>query len=263
MSTRNDYLPCKCWFENGKLHRAYFAYDNDPESPREWDNLSVIVNASGYNLCGRGDIETDDIEDWLIAETGINEDWYYNNKKRYGGIEKLVEKFIKEKCAAFTYVSVYDHSGICVYSGYCRGWDYSAIGFAYIPKDSKEVRSYRRSHTAEETKKWAEEILEGEIHTLDQWCRGEVYGCVTEEYDTELEQWDKWSGDSCWGYYLGNDEEKDAINIIKEFSGNNELLDENVVLQAIEEGNLDVLQGQQLIVFEFDVSAESTVKEIA
>lgn len=147
--------------------------------------------------------------------------------------------------------------------GYCRGWDYSAIGFAYIPKDSKEVRNYRRSHTAEETKKWAEEILEGEIHTLDQWCRGEVYGCVTEEYDTELEQWDNWSGDSCWGYYLGNDEEKDAINIIKEFSGNNELLDEDVVLQAIEEGNLDVLQGQQLIVFEFDVPAESTVKEIA
>ena len=253
--TKNDYLPTQCWFEkDGTLMRGYFCYDENAESPREWDNLSVIVNASRYNLCGRGDIETDDIEEWLINETGINEDWYYANKKRYGGIDGLVQKFIKEKCAAFTYVSVYDHSGICVYAGYCSGWDYSAIGFAYIPKDNKEVKSYRRSHTAEETKKWAEEILDGEIHTLDQWCRGDVYGCVTEAYDEELGEWDKWSGDSCWGYFLDDattdSEYKDAISIIKDFSGDRPLIDEKVVEVALENNELDVLRGQQLLDFE-------------
>lgn len=252
--TKNDYLPSKCWFENGKLMRGYFCYDENAENPRDWDNLSIIVNASKYGICGRGDIEVKDIEEWLIAETGINEEWYYANYKRYGGIDGLIEKFKREKCAAFTFVSVYDHSGICIYSGYCRGWDYSCVGFAYVPKDSKEVKDYRKTHTAEETKKWAEEVTDAELHTLDQWCRGDVYGCVTEEYDFDNHEWDKYSGDSCWGYFLNDatckSEEEDAINIIKDFAGSDtKLYDEKVIEDALNDNTLDVLLGQK--VFEF------------
>jgi hypothetical protein len=252
--TKNDYLPTKCWFENdGTLMRGYFVYDENADSPRDWDNLGIIVNASRYNLCGHHDIETNSIEEWLINETGINEEWYYNNKERYGGIDALLEKFQNEKCAAFTFISVYDHSGICVYAGYCTGWDYSAVGFAYIPKNSKEVKSYRKGHSAEETKDWANRVLEGEIHDLDNWCRGNVYGCVTEEYNEELEEWDVFSGDSCYGYYLNDtsseSEEKDAINIIKDFAGDHKLFDYEEVESAIENKSLDVLKGQLLFDF--------------
>lgn len=249
MSNKNEYLPCKCWFEKGELHRAYFEYDEDCyDSPRDWDNLSIIVNASRYNLCGSNDVVTNDIEEWLIKETGIKEDWYYKNYKRYGGLDGLINKFQKEKCIAFTYLSVYDHSGICVYCGYERGWDTSAVGFAYVPKDSDEVKSYRRTSSLEETKKWANEVLESEIHTLDQYVRGDVYGVITEVYDEETKEWNR--EESLWDIYLDSKSEEDsAISYIKEYSGDAELLDEKVVLEAIENNTLDVLQGQNVLVF--------------
>lgn len=262
MGTRNDYLPCKCWFENGKLHRAFFEYDDCPEHPRDFSEpLSVIVNASKYNLGGSSDIDIKRYggEDWLISETGINEDWYYANKERYGGIEGLAYKFEKEKCMAFEWLTVYDHSGITVSCGRGSGWDYSWVGFVYVPKDNADVKAYRKNHTLEETKKWASDVLHAEIEELDKYCRGDVYGCIDEVYDAETETWER--NDSCWNYYVDND--KEAIDIIEEFSGDNELFDEDVVLQAIEEGNLDVLQGQQLIVFEFEVPADTSIKETA
>jgi len=252
MGYKNDYLPTKCWFENGTLHRAFFEYDDCCyESPRDWCNLSVFVNASSYKLCGKNDEETDDLEQWLINATGINEDWYWSNRERYGGIDGLIKKFRKEKCVAFSYLSVYDHSGICLYSGYCRGWDYSAVGFAYIPKDNDEVKAYRKGHSKEETEKWAEKNLENEIHIMDNYIRGDVYGCVEEVYDPETESWG--TENSCWGYYLDDSttesKEKDAIEIIKEFSGNAKLFDWKDVKKALGDNTLDVLLGQK--VFDF------------
>lgn len=251
---KNDYLPTKCWFDGGKLMRGYFCYDECAESPREWDNLSVIVNASKYNLCGRHDVKTNDIEGWLIRETGINEEWYQRNYKRYGGIEGLIEKFRKEKCAAFSYITVYDHSGISVYCGYERGWDNTIAGFAYISKDNEEVKAYRKGHSKKETEEWADKMLECEIHVLNQWVNGNVYGCVTEEYNFEENEWDSYSGDSCWNYFLDDttceSEEKDALDIIREFAGRDtKLYDMDVIEQALEDNTIDVLLGQK--VFEF------------
>ena len=251
---KNEYLPTKCWFEDGVLKRAYFVHDEDCwDTPRNWDNLSIIVNAGyrHYDIGGRKDEKTDDIEEWLINATGINEDWYWANKERYGGIEGLIEKFRKEKCAAFQYLSVYDHSSITVFCGYARGWDYSAIGFAYIPKDNEEVKSYRKTHSKKETDEWAEKMIKGEIHILDQYVRGEVYGCVIDTYNEEEEDWEEHT-DSCWGYYLNDEtcesEEKDAIEIIKEFSGHDtKLYDMEEIETAIENGTLDVLNGQILL----------------
>ena len=64
----------------------------------------------------------------------------------------------------------------------------------------------------------------------------------------------EYSGDSCYGYYLDDtsceSEEKDAINIIKEFAGDHELFDYEEVESAIENKSLDVLKGQLLFDFE-------------
>ena len=99
-----DYYPTMYWNKQGVIHRAFYEYEEFAENPRDWlEPLSTIVNASKYALCSDSDDSVKDIEDWLIAETGINEDWYENNYKRYSGINGLLNKFIKEKCIAFAY----------------------------------------------------------------------------------------------------------------------------------------------------------------
>lgn len=259
MSNKNDYFPTKYWFKNGTLHRAFFEYEEWAENPRNFfEPLSVIVNASKYGLCGSCDIECNDIEEWLIRETGINEDWYWNNRKRYGGIEGLISKFIKEKCVAFEYLTVYDHSGITVSCGYCRGWDYSNIGFVYVPKDSDEVKSYRKGHTKKETEEWASKNIHAEIHELDQWCRGDVYCMVEETYDEESQEWEM--TDSLGMIWLDDEttqkERECAISHIKEyFSGKAELFDEEIINKALESNTLDLLQGQQSFDFMKEIAS--------
>lgn len=252
MGYKNEYLPTKCWFENEQLHRAFFEYEEDIfDSPREWDNMGIIVNASSYNLCGPNDEVCNDIEDWLIHETGINEDWYYNNKKRYGGIDGLINKFIKEKCAAFQFISVYDHSGISVSCGLSYGWDYSQVGFIYVPKDNNEIKTYRKSHSIAETKEYANKIIEGEIQILNDYVQGNVYCCIHEVYDEESGSWS--TEDTLGDIYLTSDtrdqEQAYALEYIKEYSREHELYDWKVIEDAIKNNTLDVLQGQR--VFEF------------
>lgn len=248
---KNEYLPTKCWFKNGELHRAYYVYDEYvDESPRDWNPLSIIVNASGYSLCGKDDISTNDIEEWLIRETGINEEWYWNNKERYGGIDRLIEKFKKEKCVAFSYLSVYDHSGVSVFCGYARGWDYSAIGFVYVPKDCDEVKADRKTHSLKETEEWADKLMHSEIECLNQYVSGEVYGVIEEVYDTETDSWDE--VDSVFGIYLDPHNEKEsALQTIKDNYGTViEFFDMDEIETAIKNNTLDVYNGQILLPME-------------
>ena len=255
MSTINNYLPVKYWLDkNETLHKAYFEYDEDCyDSPREWDNLGIIVNASHYSITGENDIQTDDIEDWLIQETGINEDWYYNNRKRYGGVNGLIKKFIKEKCIAFKYLSVYEHSGITIHCGKSYGWDYSNVGFIYIPKDNQEVKDYIRTEGKIKTEDWADKVLESEVRSLRDCLEGNVYTLVDEVYNDESGVWEY--NDSVGNIYLSSDtseeEENLAIGEIKGFfSGKADFLDNDNVEKAIENGEMDIIRGQLTLNFE-------------
>lgn len=254
MGNKNEYLPTKCWFDkDGTLHRAFYEYEEYLENPRSgWDCfLGVIVNASSYGLCGNSDEEVNDIEEWLISKTGINEDWYWNNHKRYG-MNGLIKKFIKEQCIAFEYLSVYDHSGISVSCGKAYGWDYSNVGFIYVPKNSDEAKHYMRTHTRAETEKWAEEIIKGEIELLDDCCQGNVYVLVDEIYNEETGEWE--DNDFLGQMYLTTSDRNKryemAIDEIKgNMSGQYELLDWDKVEDAINDNTLDVLKGQLLFDF--------------
>ena len=257
MGIKSEYLPTEYWTDSeGSLHRAYFEYEDGlmSESPREWSNLTVIVNASSYCLTGSNDVSVKDIEEYLIQETGINENWYYSNYRRYGGVKSLIEKFRKEKCIAFEYLSVYDHSGITVRCGLGSGWDVSNVGFVYVPKDSAEVKDYMKKHGKEETEKWAKSMLEGEVRTLADYCEGNVYCLVHEKYDEEFSSWEV--EDTLGDVYLTSDtcdgEMENARNCIKDncaYSGC-KFITETEVNKAIEENTLDVLlHGQKILQF--------------
>lgn len=251
MGNKNDYLPTCYWIEENSLHRAFYNYSEDVwDSPRDWDNLGTIVNFSGYSIAGDSDITAKDSEDWLLSKTGINSDWYYSHQDY--GIDGLLKKFTKQ-CAAFLFLSIYDHSGISIHCGKNYGWDWSNIGFIYIPKDNKEFLDKVAEIGLKKAKEWAEKVLRSEIQILDDYLQGSVFTLVKETYNTEFKEWEQ--VDILEDVYLTSDsweeEKKLAEDVIKgNFSGNAEFITENIALNAIYHKELDILLGQNVFNFE-------------
>lgn len=241
--SRNKYLDMFYWQEDGDFYRAYFENCDFAKNPRDFDEpLGKIVNASKYCINGRNDEFTDNPEEWLIYETGINQDWYesHNNYTQ----EDLLTKF-KKQCLACFPISIYDHSGITVSIGYRYGWDCSNIGYIYVKKDNPEVVDYRKKHTLAETKEWAEKILEAEIKALDDWCVGNVYNIVKEKLDQEIGVWEY--DESCCEIYF--DENYKEFECVKDIYGNHEFITEKEFDRLYNNNLLDTVKGQR--VFEF------------
>jgi hypothetical protein len=224
-----DFLPCKAWIYNGDIYRAYFVNDECPESPREWDNTSVMVDFSRYHIGDENPREN--CEEWLIRETGIDGNWYDSHRDSYG-MDGLIKRFQREKCRAFSFLSIYDHSGISLYEGSGSGWDTSCIGFAYVPMSEKL------------TKEEAEKAISSEIKTYNMFLEGSVYDCIVEKLVNG-----EWKlSDALGGNYINN--EKDAIEVISSyFSGKAELKDADDLLDEIDEKGLDVVAYGQTELF--------------
>lgn len=252
MGIKSDYLPTRYWIADDKIYRAFYEYEDYPSHVRDLcDNLGIIVNFSSYCLCGNNDedVRPQDIEEWLLSHVDINEDWYESHRNY--GIDGLLNKFIKEKCAAFQYISIYDHSGISVRCGKAYGWDYSNVGFIYVPKNSKELNATYKNPNSKKAKEWAERIIQEEIKILDDYCQGNIYCLVSESYNPESEEWE--IEDSLGCMYLTSDtwaeEQKLAEDKIKyNLSGESTFIDEKTVIKAIESNLIDVLMGQQLLI---------------
>lgn len=157
--------------ENGKFIAEIF-YDNDPESPRDWDNLGTfIVKSNRYFSGDKNNI--------------INFDDYNS----YDEVKKELEKQNYIVVPVFAYV----HSGVTVNTtGFSCPWDSSQCGFIVVSKEKiKKEYSWKKlsSKRIEEIK----EYLIGEIETFDQYLQGDVYGYKIYENGEEI--------DSCWGFY--------------------------------------------------------------
>lgn len=252
---RDTYLPCKYWIEKDELHRCFYEREEDLyESPRDWSNLGIIVNFSSYCITGSEDedVKNHDFEEWLLSHTDINESWYESHKKSYG-IDGLINKFIKEKCAAFQFLSIYDHSGITISCGLSHGWDYTNVGFIYVPKDSEEYLTEVKSVGTKKAKEWADDIIKGEIRILDDYLQGNVYCIIEEVYDTETKEWEQI--DSLGNVYLtsntwNEEQEAAAKEIAYNFSLKNKFIDETIILEAMKNNEIDVLYGQKMFKFE-------------
>ena len=166
-------------------------------------------------------LEWNDGKDYFgVDDNTPDEDLAYNyiNDELTNG-EKLM--LVEESGnVAILPISMYDHSGITLWLGSTQGhvdarWDCSSVGFAYIEKSKAEEEMPQHTQLPDidntDWKEWAYEMMEGEMHTYDQYVRGNVYGWVVENGEDDFE-------DSCWGY-IGDDEisrmieeAKDAID---------------------------------------------------
>jgi hypothetical protein len=152
--------------------------DEDPDNPRSWDNLGVMVCLHGrYNLGDNHEYRSKDFNGWDELEEQIK----YNNP---GCLIKPLY--------------LYDHSGITISTGpFSCPWDSGQIGFIFITQKSiNEVFDGNESR--------GEQCLIGEVETYDQYLRGDIYRFILRDKPCE-----KCSGpgeilDNCGGFYGNN-----------------------------------------------------------
>ena len=231
-------LPVRYWIANNDLHRAYYEWDRIPRnSPREWMPQSIVVNSTDYNLAGSRDVITDNLEEWLIEETGINKEWYESHRNTYG-LDGLVKKF-KKQCAAFSFIEVIEYYGE-FYS--VRTPDEITGAFIYIPKSNKNYQIFKTIGVEKATEN-ARFNLFWELNLLQDWLNGKVFSLVRETYNRELGEWEE--TERINDVYIGSDEEAEE-EIINNF-GDFKELEEDRVFRRINTNSLDVLFGQKLL----------------
>ncbi len=153
-------------------------YDNDPISPREWDNICIIH--IGHRSYSFGD-------------------------KSYNDYESIEEarKEARNNGDIVLPLYMYDHSGITIsLTPFSCRWDSGQVGFVQIPRE-KMLKEFNKKIFTKKLKEKALEIAKREVETLDSYICGNVYGFVINEYE-----------DSCWGYYSIEDALDEAKSII-------------------------------------------------
>lgn len=150
--------------------------DDQPESPREWDNLGTIIcDHSKYNL---GD---EQMEDYDVDEFGNWDDYKNHLNKEEGGIIALP-------------VYLYDHSDITISTEpFSCSWDSGQVGIIYVTLE--EIRKeYDVERVSKKLISRVLEVLKGEIKVYDQYLVGDVYGYIVEDENGD-------HVDSCWGFF--------------------------------------------------------------
>jgi len=167
-------------FRSGKIN---IRQDSCCDSPRDWDNLGVMVCFhKKYSLGDNHDLKHGDFKSWLQMEEHI---------------------WMELDAGVLMPLYLYDHGGITIsINPFSCPWDSGQVGFIYASKEAIR-KEYGKKHISKATLKKAQEILESEVEVYDQFIRGDVYGYQT--FDP--------NGDeihSCWGYY-GSDCEKNGL----------------------------------------------------
>lgn len=163
--------------------------DDNPESPREWDNLGkMICFHNRYDLGDKHDLQAKD---------------YTNGSE----IRAVLEA---RGAAVILPLFLYDHSGLRIKVGSFQGllpqghaeFDSGQIGFivAYRKDILKEfsVKRITKALLAQ-----VEDHLRSEVDTYDQFLRGDIYGyCIEDKEGGHV--------DSCWGIFGLDKARKDA-----------------------------------------------------
>jgi hypothetical protein len=149
--------------------------DEDPESPREWDNLGVMTCFHGrYNLGDETDLRS----------------------AMFNGWDELREHLEKEEGALHILpLFLMDHSGLTMSTGsFGCPWDSGQVGFIYTTAEKMKEMGTDEDNI--------EACLKAEVETYSQYLSGDVWGYVLYELKTcDLGHVHKEETDSCWGFY--------------------------------------------------------------
>lgn len=151
-------------------HRVVVEYDQDPESPREWDNVGTIV---------------------------LHERCRYSFGDETASMEELQE-INDDPNNIVLPVYLYDHGGITISTaGFSCPWDSGQVGIIYCTK-ARAIKEWGKKILTKKAREQAIKCLQGEIKDLDQYLTGTVYGFrVLDPNGDEI--------DSCWGFYGDSD----------------------------------------------------------
>ena len=172
---------------------------NDPESPREWDNVGTMVCwHSRYNLGDRQ--PTIDSADFLRDLAADHVGAYDPELISDHHLGRILDKHF-----LILPLYLFDHSGLSISTGgFSCPWDSGQVGYIYCEK-SHGIAECGDEETALKR-------LESEVSIYDDYLSGNVYGFVIEECETcetcEHEEWEH--VDSCFGFY-GSDPDKNGM----------------------------------------------------
>ena len=168
-----------------KNHEITIEYDENPESPRMWDNLCEIHH--WHKRCDLGDIRhtsTESVEEMLAIANRQNDIVMALHCYEHGGITISLQTF---------------------YGRLPQGhyeFDSGQAGFVVIRR-KKMLEEFNKKTFTAKLKKRAREIAEAEIKTFDAYLRGEIYGYIVDD-----------DGDSCWGFFSIEDAIDEAKSVI-------------------------------------------------
>lgn len=139
--------------------------DVNPENPRDWDNLGLMVCFHGrYDL---------------------------GDKHSFKSPEELQEFLAEEKPPVLLPLYLYDHGGISISTKSFIGraqhaeWDSGKVGYAYITRDTL-LKEFGIKRITAKLLAQATKILQAEVATYDQFLNGEVYNYTIEDVDGGL-----------------------------------------------------------------------------
>ena len=187
--------------------------DEYPNDPRNWSNVCTMVCwHRHYKLGDDHNFESpDEFMQHLYLDV-IGKHWCDEHES--DDWHDIYEELQKTDLVLIKQINLYDHSGITVSTSsrypYNDRWDSYCIGFIYVTK--KTIFKECGGITEENWKDRADEYLEGEMQTYNQYLIGDVYeyaltkkviyqekcphcGEVIREYE------DKEEVDSCCGFY--------------------------------------------------------------
>lgn len=143
-------------------------YDEDRESPREWDNLGTMVCWHRRSNLGDRTVRSQDFKD----------------------MEGLVASF---KARVLLPLYLYEHGGMTMRTyPFDDPWDSGQVGWIYTTTE-RTRKEYGECITME-IEDNIKAVLRAEVEIYDQYLAGDVYGYqVTDPQGKEVE--------SCWGFY--------------------------------------------------------------
>jgi len=174
------------------IHRGYtinIEVDEDPQNPREDDNLTVMACFhKRYQLGDKHNFKAND----------------------YGSTDELLAAIIKaEDPAVILPLYLYEHSGITMKTTPfdCR-WDSGQVGFIWITKKAAlDNWSWKRLNKARLQQ--IKDYILADVKVYDDFISGAVYGYTIKNPDgEEIEA-------SCWGFYGFDSIKEDGHAIVE------------------------------------------------